>query len=667
MKELIRAGWRLRRPCLLLGVLAFATALAVVWLPLWVRIALGCVAPLLLLWRPCRTLSVLFGLLGGLVLLASALWFRVSVVQPAERLAGQTDTLTGIVERCPVSGHLYTVRVTAAEKLPEDSRVLLYVGEAIAPKLYETVHGEVRFKPLYPSQYSRRADGIYLLAYPTAYGEQSVVLSAEASPLREQWFAALRQGLSARILQVLTGDTGALLTGICLGDLRGLSPAVSDAFRHSGLTHLLVVSGLHLTLLAATLMGLLRVCRVGRFVAASLTMLAVVAFSMLVGFSPSVVRAMVASLVMLAGLLFRRRADGLNSMGLALVLMLAGNPYACLDVGLQLSFAAVTGVLAVAPPIKRALRALLPATPAALWNGLVESVAVTGGATLMVTPLLCVHFGYVSLFTLPANLLTAAPCGWALLLGWVGMLLPSLPLVETLRQAILHLAGALCDWQITVASWFGGAGSTVPMARLWHTALIGGGCWLMAAAVVWGTPRLWRRLACALAAMALTASVATHALSRHAVTVQMVPAEEAVAVLVERQGHYGLLVTHEDALREAEWMLADSPCRTLDFLFVEGVSTSSAGTLQSLLRRTPAVRIYSTDTSWAAGFPHTVHTVQAETPVQLWEDGTATLSAKGGWRLAAGESVLYTSEVRSDRTVYLTTRGNGEWSRIPWR
>ena len=664
---MIQAGWRLRRPCLLLGMLALMASLAVVWLPMWVCISLGCAAPLLLLWRPCRTWSVVFGVLGGTALLAGALWCRARVVQPMDRLSGQVDTLTGIVERCPASGHLYTVRVTAAEKLLADSRVLLYVGEAVAPKLYETVHGEVRFKPLYPSQYSRRADGVYLLAYPTAYGEESIQLSAETAPLWEWRFYTLRQALSSRILNVLSEDTGALLAGICLGDLRGISASISDAFRHSGLTHLLVVSGLHLTLLAATLMSLLRACRVARSVAALLTMLAVVAFSLLVGLSPSVVRAMVACLVMLAGLLFRRRADGLNSMGLTLVLMLAGNPYACLDVGLQLSFAAVTGVLAVAPPLKRALRALLPERPLKLWDGLAESVAVTGGATLMVTPLLCVHFGYVSLFTLPANLLAGAPCGWALLLGWVGMLLPSWPLLELLRRVILHGAGVLCDWQIAVASWFGGASSTMPMARLWHTLLIGGSCWLIAVAVVWSTPRLWRRLACALAALAVTASAASYALTRHVVTLQIVSAEGASAILIERQGRYGLLVTHEDALREAEWMLADSPCRILDFLFVDGVSTASAGTLQNLLRDTPAARLYGTDTSWTAGFPHTVYIVQADSPVELWEDGTLTLSAQGGWRLTAWKSVWHTGEIHTDETEFVTTRGNGEWSRIPWR
>ncbi len=661
-------GWRLRRPCLLLGCLALAASLAVVWLPVWMCVTLGCLAPFLLIWHPCRTPDTLFGVVCGILLLGAGLWFRVGVAQPIERLAGQTDNLMGVVEKCPTSGHLYTVRVAEAQKLPVGSRVLLYVGEAIAPKPYETVRSEVRLKPLYASQYSRRADGIYLLAYPTAYGEESVQLSAETESAWERLFYELRQRLSARIRQVLPGDTGALLSAICLGERSDLSAEISDAFRRSGLTHLLVVSGLHLTLLAATLLGALRLCRVGPRVAAALTMTAVVAFSLLVGLSPSVKRAAVACLVMLTGSLFRCRADGLNSMGLALMLLLAGDPYACLDVGLQLSFAAVTGVLAVAPPIKRALTVLLPARPAFLWNGLAESIAVTGGATLMVTPFLCVHFGYISLFTLPANLLAAAPCGWALLLGWLGILLPLWPPVDWLRRGLLGVAGGLCDWQSAVAAWFGGAGSAVSMARLWHTVLVSGSCLLLVLSIVWGTPPLRHRLVCALGVLAFTAYITSYFLTRGAVTVQVCPAENSAAVLVERQGEYGLVITHEDALRTAQWMLADSPCRTLSFLVADGMSPSSAGALQSLLRQIPAARLYSAaDVAWAAGFPQAVQAIQQGSAVELWEDGTLTLFAEGDWCLTAGKSVLHTAMILTDETVYLTTRGNGEWSRIPWR
>ena len=208
--------WRMRRPFLWAGCIALGAALTVVWLPVWVCVAVGCALPLVLLFRACRRPDGLFCMACGVLLLLSGVWFRVCRVEPIERLAGETDLLTGVVEHCPANGHLYTLRVTEADKLPRDSRVLLYCSDMAAPRRYDTVQAEVRLQALYSSQSSRRADGIYLLAFPTRYGEESVTVTGVSRPSAETLFYAWRQQLAAALQDRLPEDTGTLLSGICL-------------------------------------------------------------------------------------------------------------------------------------------------------------------------------------------------------------------------------------------------------------------------------------------------------------------------------------------------------------------------------------------------------------------------------------------------------------------
>ncbi len=687
--------WSVRRPFLWVGGVAAVAALVVVWLPAWVSVAVGCILPLFFAFRFGRRSAGILCVVSGLLFLTVGLWFRLQTVEPVERLAGQEDTLVGVVETCPGSGHLYTVRVTEARLLPTGSRVLLYVSDLAAPQPYETVFCRVRLQKLYPSQYIRRADGIYLLAYPIAYGEDSVQTAEESRRPWDYPFTALRRRLAVSLREALPGHDGALLAGICLGEVGGLSAETYEAFRRSGLTHLLVVSGLHLSLVATGLLGFFRLCRVRRRPAAVLTMGGVVAFSLLVGLSPSATRAAVACLVMLAGQVFRRRSDGLNSMGLALTLLLGYNPYACLDIGLQLSFAAVVGILAVAPAIKGALTATLPATGHRLRRWLAETLAVTGGATLTVTPFLCIHFGQFSRYSLVSNLLAAVPAGWALLLGLVGLLIPAAGPLLLLRRGVLLAAGGVCRWLSAVAHLFGGEGTVQSTGRLWQTVLTVGVCLLLAVGFVWGTARQRRRLFAGLCALVLLTTGMVHLLSRHSLMLHVFPAGEEAAILLEYQGEYGLLITHSQAQYAAEQALADSGCGTPAFVVTGRADTT---------RRMSVQRVYGLDD------------LPME-PLSLWDGVSLCRLSDGAWQLTAGSSALLllrkgaippptgggcvvylgvpsvlplwaaqtviigekenlgasTDELPRRLTVlkdaprYISTRGRGEWSILPWR
>src|SRR5207244_3484700 len=118
----------------------------------------------------------------------------------------------------------------------------------------------------------------------------------------------------------------------------------------AGVYHVLAVSGFNVVLLAAAVLALCRLARVGRRVSAVAAIVVVVGFAAVVGPEPSVLRAVVMAVLVLAALLLEREASVTNSLALAALAILAIRPGDLLDPGFQLSFAATAGIVAAPMP-----------------------------------------------------------------------------------------------------------------------------------------------------------------------------------------------------------------------------------------------------------------------------------------------------------------------------
>ena len=209
----------------------------------------------------------------------------------------------------------------------------------------------------------------------------------------------LHTGLAAALASGSTGERRQILVGIVLGDDGEVPEALRDRFRSSGLYHLLAVSGQNVALVAAGVLGAAWLLGLSRFVAELGAVAAIGAYVLAVGAQPSVVRAGVAGALGSLAWLTARGRDRWYFMLLGAVGLLAWNPYDVLDAGFQLSFAAVGAIFVLAPRIHRALEGYpLP--------GAVRGVtAVSAACGVTTAPILCLQFGTVPLYTVPANVL----------------------------------------------------------------------------------------------------------------------------------------------------------------------------------------------------------------------------------------------------------------------
>jgi len=167
------------------------------------------------------------------------------------------------------------------------------------------------------------------------------------------WPARIKHESLAAISRALPPTSGALLAGLLLGERTDLPHELDEGFRRAGVYHVLAVSGFNVALLAAAVFALCHLARVGRRTSAVIAIVVVIGFAAVVGPEPSVLRAVVMAVLVLAALLLERDASVTNSLALAALVILAVRPGDLHDPGFQLSFAATAGI--VAAPIPRGL------------------------------------------------------------------------------------------------------------------------------------------------------------------------------------------------------------------------------------------------------------------------------------------------------------------------
>jgi len=215
---------------------------------------------------------------------------------------------------------------------------------------------------------------------------------------------SLRNHLSQTLAQILPEPQASLAQGIVLG-LRGGVPAlVKEAFAHSGIAHLLAISGLHLSIVAGILLSI-GLWLFGRrhYIYIWLALGAIWLYALLTGMCPPVVRgAIMASLFLTAELLGRQRS-AFTALAFAAAIMVGINPRILWYASFQLSFLAMCGLILIFPYLRRIGRKVVSTTlgeegtAVSVANTTVDGLSVTLGAIIAVWPVIAYHFGIVSL------------------------------------------------------------------------------------------------------------------------------------------------------------------------------------------------------------------------------------------------------------------------------
>jgi competence protein ComEC len=291
----------------------------------------------------------------------------------------------------------------------------------------------------------------------------------------------LHRRLQETIAPGLGGERRAVLEGVVLGDDAALPEELRKRFRSSGLYHLLAVSGQNVALIAGGSLMLAWLAGLPRWLGEVGALVGMAAYVLAVGPQPSVIRAGIAGALGSLAWLAAQQRDRWHFLLLGALALLAWNPYALLDPGFQLSFAAVAAIFAGYGPLRARLEGY--PVPGALADVLAVS-AVCGAAT---APIVWLQFHAVPLLSVPANVLAAPAMAPLLVLALVTAGLA--PIAPTAAGALAWLNGWTAAYLAFCARLVGG----LPGAQIRSTsaALVVLAGALLLAAYAWDR---WRPL-----------------------------------------------------------------------------------------------------------------------------------------------------------------------------
>ena len=165
----------------------------------------------------------------------------------------------------------------------------------------------------------------------------------------------MRLGVARYFEDSFGGESGALARGVLLGDKDGIRADVIRDFRRAGVSHLLAVSGLHISMLMTVLELLLLSLHIGKKKRSVIISLSALFFLGMTGFAASACRSVLMILFLYLHYLFAKESDSLTALFSAVALILVISPRSVSDVGLWLSFVATLGIISLYAPVSRYL------------------------------------------------------------------------------------------------------------------------------------------------------------------------------------------------------------------------------------------------------------------------------------------------------------------------
>ena len=315
------------------------------------------------------------------------------------------DTVTGsftVVENPVNHGSYYSsvIKALDCDGLESGTRIMVfgnvggfeYGDKIIAAVKLSKINGKYR-----ASDYSEK---IYL----TGNMDSVTVYSGEGGFVISR-VNKLRRYIVDTLFSNMDYKEAATLIALTVGDRSYLSDGFYANVKAAGVSHLMVVSGMHLAIIVSLVSNLIEKIIYNRYLKAITVLLTVLFMSALCGFTKSIVRAGLCYIIYAASIVLERDNTPENTLGAAVTLILTAEPFAILSVSFQLSVLATLGITAVALPVTKHLKEKY--TGDSLVFSDAELAIVTLSALLFTFPATVWYFGYISTVAVAANLLVS--------------------------------------------------------------------------------------------------------------------------------------------------------------------------------------------------------------------------------------------------------------------
>lgn len=567
-----------------------------------------------------------------------------AVVRPVAAMSGSRFTVTGQIADEPeyANGRYYYLLEAVQSDLPNAPvgfKMRVSSKLKLEAEPFDLVSAQVQ--SLEQESSYGWSQGVFLRGY---FIGEPLVITAENRPFYYR-IIQIREYAKGALRQTVTTQEGDLLVGMLLGDRSGISGQTANDFKTAGVSHLLAVSGMHLSVLCAALMWMLKKLRMPRRVSVILGMAGVLFFMALTGFSASVTRAGIMTLIFLGAQIFQREPDSINSLGFAVLILTLWNPFAALDYGLLLSFAATLGILlfyrkgaawlgAQTAKVKsRRLRRIL--------QKLGESVVLSLSASLLTYPVLVFTYGEISLVSPLTNLLVVFPATGAIVCAGLAAALSAAGWLSFLQYPFVLLAGLLSKYILWCVHGLAGLPfAALPANQSFVFLWLGGTLIIFGIALCLRRNARFLRLTALLSCVSLLAGILSYqVVNLGVVTVGVLDVGNGICVAVTQRGRGVLIGCGGDFLPEstARTYLKNQGVSRLDLLVIPRLADTELSGVSALLDALPTDGIILPDEEQTADVLDADRRLAALKPiqtnrasVQLWDNISLKTDADNG-------------------------------------
>ena len=238
--------------------------------------------------------------------------------------------------------------------------------------------------------------------------------------------------IKENINKLIPEKYSAIFTGLILGDTSKVEEEVNDDFKIANISHVLAISGMHITYIVIGIELLLKK-GIGKRKTRIITIIILVMYMFITGFAPSVVRASIMGIIMLISKLIHRKNDIWTSISLSLLILLIYNPFLILNVGLQLSYLGTIGIVCFNKNVYNFLRKLKIRNKKIRYkinrkfilfmDKIKEMLSVTLSAQIVILPILLFNFNILGIYFFISNILVSIIIGPIIIVGFVCILI----------------------------------------------------------------------------------------------------------------------------------------------------------------------------------------------------------------------------------------------------
>lgn len=229
--------------------------------------------------------------------------------------------------------------------------------------------------------------------------------------------------LSYRLKMKIINSTGTIFTkeeegvvlGIILGNTENITDETKDVFSGSSLSHLLAVSGAHISYIVLGLITFFRKLRITKKINYILTAILLIFYLFVIGFTASATRAVIMTIFLLLQIVFCRKQDLATTISFSLCIILLENPYKILDVGLLLSYLGTLGIIIIFNKIKSKDKKMM--------DKLKDMCILTISAQVLILPVMAICFNTISFTFIISNLIASIIIGPIIIFGFILILI----------------------------------------------------------------------------------------------------------------------------------------------------------------------------------------------------------------------------------------------------